>query len=154
MEPESSLPHSQVHATCPYPKPTRSNPYPTSHFPKIHVSIILPSTPGSSNWSLSFRFPHQNPVYVFPLSPNVLHGPPKSLLSVLSPEQYWVSNTDHSAPHYVVLSIPLLPRPSYAQIFSSAPYSQTRSAFVPPSMWATKFHTHKNNRQNYTTTPI
>jgi hypothetical protein len=27
------------------------------------------------------------------------------------------------------------------QIFSSAPYSETPSAYVPPSMWATKFHT-------------
>jgi len=26
MEPESSLPHSQVHATCPYPEPARSSP--------------------------------------------------------------------------------------------------------------------------------
>jgi hypothetical protein len=33
-----------------------------------------------------------------------------------------------------------VPRPSWAQIFSSASYSQTTSAYVPPSMWATKFH--------------
>ena len=34
MEPEGSLPHSQVPATCPYPEPARSSPYPHSPFPE------------------------------------------------------------------------------------------------------------------------
>ena len=67
MKPESSLPHSQVTATCPYPEPARSNPYPHPHFLKIHCNIILPSMPVSSRWSQALRFPNQNPVYVCPL---------------------------------------------------------------------------------------
>jgi len=36
--------------------------------------------------------------------------------------------------------LPLL-RPSQVQVSSSAPYFQTPSAYVPPSMSGTKFHT-------------
>ena len=35
---------------------------PTSHFLKILLNIILPSTPGSPRWFLYLKFPHQNPV--------------------------------------------------------------------------------------------
>jgi hypothetical protein len=66
MEPKSSLPHSQVPATCPYHEPAQSSPYP-QHFLRIHLNIILPSTPGSPQWSLSLRFPHQNHVHAPPL---------------------------------------------------------------------------------------
>jgi hypothetical protein len=41
MEPECSLPHSQVPTTCIYPAPARSSPYTTSHFLKIHFNIIF-----------------------------------------------------------------------------------------------------------------
>ena len=50
---------------------------PTSYFLEIHFNIILPSAPGSPKWSLSLRFPHQNPVSYASLT-YVLHAPPIS----------------------------------------------------------------------------
>jgi len=72
MEPEGLLPHLQVPATCPYPEPAQSSSCPTSHFLKIQLNIIFPSTPGSSKWSLSLRFSNQNPVYTS-LLPRTCH---------------------------------------------------------------------------------
>ena len=54
---------------CPPPVPILSQIYPvhalTSHSLKIHLNI-LPSTPESSEWSLSLWFPHQKVVYTSP----------------------------------------------------------------------------------------
>jgi hypothetical protein len=55
METEGSLPHSQVPATCLYPDPAQSSPWPQ----KICVNIILPSTSGSPQWSFSLKFPYK-----------------------------------------------------------------------------------------------
>ena len=82
MEPEGSLPHSQVPATCPYLKPDQSSHIPTSHFLQIHLNIILPSTPGYPKYSLFLRFPHQNPVYTSPL-PHTRYMPLPSHLILL-----------------------------------------------------------------------
>jgi len=47
---------------------------PTSHFLKIHPNIILPSKSGSPQWSLSPRFPNQNPAHTSPL-PHTCYTP-------------------------------------------------------------------------------
>ena len=85
---------------------------PTSHILKIHLKITFPSTPRSFKWSLSLRHPPPKPRIHLSSLPYVIHSPP------ISPEQYVVGSTVHSAPHYVVFSTPLLPRSCQAQIFS------------------------------------
>ena len=47
---------------------------PTSHLLKIHPNITHPSTPKSPQWSLSLRFPHQDPIRP-PLLPHIRHMP-------------------------------------------------------------------------------
>ena len=49
----------------PVPVLSQLHPVPTtpSHFLRIRINIILPSTSRSPQWSLSLRFPHQNLVH-------------------------------------------------------------------------------------------
>ena len=50
---------------------------PTSHLLEIHPNIIHPSTPRSPQWSLSVRFPHQDPIRP-PLLTHTRHMPSPS----------------------------------------------------------------------------
>ena len=47
---------------------------PTSHLLEIHPNIIHPSAPRSPQWSLSLRFPHQDPIHP-PLLAHTCHMP-------------------------------------------------------------------------------
>jgi hypothetical protein len=58
--------HYRIHNCSPpifilsQPNPVHT---PTSHLLKIHPHIILPSTPGSPQWSFPLRFHHQKPIH-------------------------------------------------------------------------------------------
>ena len=58
--------HYRTHKR-PSPFPILGQPNPvhitTSHLLEIHPNIIHPSTPRSPQWSLSLRFPHQDPIH-------------------------------------------------------------------------------------------
>jgi hypothetical protein len=69
MEPEGSLPCSQKLATGPCPEPAESSSPHHPYIPKFHLNVILPLMPRSSQWSLPFGPPNQNPVNTSPLPP-------------------------------------------------------------------------------------
>jgi hypothetical protein len=67
-EPEGSLPYSQTPTTGLYTEPTESNPIRPiyTYLPKAHFNVIFPPAPMSSQWSLTFGPPNQNPVNMSP----------------------------------------------------------------------------------------
>jgi len=148
MELEGSSMQLQVPATCPCPKPAWSSPYAHIQFLMIHLNIIPPSMPGSPKWSLSLRFPHQNPVYT---SPHPMHAtwPANFILldfitqTILGEKYRSLSSTLCSFLHSSV-TLSLLG----SNILLSTPFSNTQPLFLPQCEWPS-FTPTKNNRQNY-----
>ena len=111
---------------------------PTSYFSKIRFNITLPSMAGSFQCSPSFRLPTKT-LYVSLISPIRAICPAHFSLGdlinrMIFGEEYRAQ--DSSLFHSPVTSCLLGPKSS------SAPHSRKPSAYVHPSVWATKFHTH------------
>jgi hypothetical protein len=80
---------------------------PTSHFLKIYLNIIHLSKPGCSNWTLSFRVSHQNPLHISPLPhTGYMNNPSYSSRQIFGEEYRSFSSTLFRFLHS------LLPRPS------------------------------------------
>jgi hypothetical protein len=89
--------------------------------------LILSSHPHLVSHGVSFpQVSPPKPCTSLSPPPSALHVPPISFFSILSPKQYWVS-TYHKAPHYVICSTPLSPRPCKAQILLNTLFSNTLS---------------------------
>jgi hypothetical protein len=107
MEPEGSLPNSQVPANCLYPEPARTSPCPTSYFLKINFNIILPS----------------------------MHPPPATRATFLNLLDFITGTIlgeyrSFSSSLCTFLHSPSS-RPSYDQIFYSTPYCHSPPTFFP-----------------------
>ena len=122
MEPEGSLPHSQVPATCLYPEPARFSPYPHIAL-KIHLNIILQPTRGSSKWSLSLVSPPKPCIHLY--SPTLRVTCPTHLIldlitRIIFGEQYRsLSNSLCSFLHSPVTSSLLGPNILLSTLFSN-----------------------------------
>jgi len=148
MEPEGSLPHSQVPDTCSYPEPARSSPCP--------FSIPLPEDPSEYYppiyaWFFQVvSFPQVSPPKPsIHLSPARASFPTHLILldfitrTILGEEHRSLSSLLCSLLHSPVTSS-LLGR----NILLNTLLWNTLS-LRPSLMWVTKFHTHIKQQQNY-----
>ena len=143
MEPEGSLPHSQVPATCPTLSQLDPVHTPTSHFLKILLNIIHPSTPGSPKWYLQFS----PPTPCIRLSP-IRATRPAHLIrldfitrTILDEQYRSLSSSLCSFLHSPFTSSLLDPNILHNNLFSYT--LSLRSAL---SVWATTFHTRTKQR--------
>ena len=116
---------------------------PTSHSSKSILILSSHLCLGLWNGIFPSGFPTKT-LYRPLLSPHMLHAPPTSSFWIWSPKQYWVRSLSsslcsflHSSVTSTLLGPNIIPRTLFLK----------PSAYIPPSMWATKFPTHKNNGQ-------
>jgi len=139
--------HYRIHK-CHPPVPILSQLDPvhtlTSHFLKIHLTINL-STPGSYKWSLSLALPLPSPVHTSTLPhtcyvPRPSHSYRFDHRRILGEEYRSLSSSICSFLQSPVTSSLLGPNILLSNLFQNL--FQPPLAYVPLSIWGTKFHTH------------
>ena len=151
MEPEGSLPQPQVPANCHYPELRSSSNQSTTPHPTFWKFILILSSYlrlGLPSGSLSFRFPHQNPVYTSP-PPHTCYMPHPSHSGFDQPNNSWwgiqiiklLIMLFSPFPCYLV---PLRPKYSNQQHIPKHPQPPFLSQCERPSITQVQ-----NNRKNY-----
>ena len=141
MEPEGSLPPLEEPATCSFPKPNQFSPYPHIPLPEYPSKYYPP------NYAWAFQvasFPSGFPTKTLytPLSSPTRTTCPAHLV-LLDFITRKILGQEYRSFCFSLCSFLFSPVTSFlGQIFSSAPYSQTPSVYVPPSMWTTTFRNH------------
>jgi hypothetical protein len=138
MEPEVSLPPLKVPAICPYPVPVRSSPY--TPYPNLWRFILILSShlcQGLPSGFIPSGFPTKI-LYTPFLSPVRATCP--AHLIILDFITRTILGEDYRSLSFSLCSFLHSPVTSY--LVGPTSYSQTLSAYVPASMWATEFHTH------------
>jgi len=149
MEPGSSLPPSQVPATCPYPEQDRPVHAPTSHFLKSILILSSHLRLRLSSVLFPSGFPTQT-LYTPLLSPIHATCPAHLILldfitrTIFGVQYRSLSSSLCSFRHSSVPSSFVGPYILLSTLFSNA-LTLRSSSYVPPPMWTTMFHTHTQN---------
>ena len=122
---------------------------PQSHFLKIHLNIIFPSTPGSSKWSFYLRFPDQNTVCTSPLPRTCYIGRPYNVSLYDYPNKFGEEYRSLSSSlcrflHSTVISSPLGPN-----ILLSTLLSNTLTLHSSLNVSDQVSHPHKTTSKTY-----
>ena len=142
MESQVSLPCLRQPTIFPYPEANNPASSLSSYLLKILLNIVHPSTCRSSLQFASFKFPHQNLAYISLLLLTWHMLLPSSTSLIWLPDLCLVERTE--AWCYALWNLPqprLYFHPPRPHTPSSAPYSQTPSAYNLPLIWATRYHT-------------
>ena len=98
----------------------------SSYILKTNFDIILPSTPRSSKWTLSPKFPHLSSLL------SIQHDTPIQFLFILWSQNY-LENAAHTDSQWVISFSPRFTSPLLGKPSSSTPHSQAAFSHVSSS---------------------